>query len=96
MPTSWTGSLHLGLALAALLIGLVVTMTRKGSPSHRRWGWAYLASMVGLNATALAIYRLLGHFGPFHVAAILSLLTVLMGMVPVRRRVNRWWLRQHA
>jgi uncharacterized membrane protein len=96
MPTHWTGLLHLGLALAALLTGLAVTLTRKGTGLHRRWGWAYVVSMLGLNLTALLIYRLLGHFGPFHVAAIFSLLTVLIGMVPVRRRANRWWLRQHA
>lgn len=96
MPNSPIGFLHLGLALVALLMGLAVVFTRKGTRSHRRWGWAYVVSMVGLNATALMLYGLLGHFGPFHVAAIFSLITVIIGMVPARRRANRWWLRQHA
>lgn len=93
---SLTGSVHLALALAALLLGLVVTLTQKGTTAHRRWGWAYVASMVGLNVSALLIYRLLGQFGPFHAAALFSLMTVAAGMIPARRRSNRWWLRQHA
>jgi len=91
-----TGWLHLALALAALLFGLVVSLTAKGTAAHRRWGWAYAASMLGVNLSALVIYRLLGHFGPFHAAALFSLMTVVVGIVPARRRSNRWWLRQHA
>jgi uncharacterized membrane protein len=92
----WTGWLHLSLAMAGLLSGLVVALTTKGTRAHRRWGWAYAISMLGVNLSALVIYRLLGHFGPFHVAALFSLMTVILGMVPVRRRGSRWWLRQHA
>ena len=46
--------------------------------------------------TALAIYRLFGGFGPFHVAALVSLVTVLMGTIPARRRQPRGkWLERH-
>ena len=45
--------------------------------------------MVGLNVTALSIYRLTGVFGPFHWAALFSLATIVAGVVPVRRRPNR-------
>jgi uncharacterized membrane protein len=91
-----TGLLHFALAIAALMAGLAVTLARKGTALHRRLGWIYVGSMVGVNVTALVIYRLLGHFGPFHAAALFSLFTVLMGVVPARRKPHRWWLRQHA
>ena len=42
--------------------------------------------MVLLNATALAIYRLTGSVGPFHVAALLSAATVAGGLGPAVRR----------
>jgi len=52
--------------------------------------------MVGLNVTALAIYRLTGRFGAFHVGAIVSLATVLAGfVVALRRRTHADWLRKH-
>lgn len=92
----WTGVLHLTAAVGALLAGLVVTLLPKGSRSHRQWGWVYAGTMVVVNITALMIYRLLGAFGPFHAAAIFSLLTVVAGILPVRRRTNRWWLARHA
>ena len=49
-----------------------------------------------LNVTALGIFRLTGTVGPFHVAALLSLLTVFAGIVPARRRLPRGaWLDRH-
>ena len=79
------GQLHLASALASLVIGAYVFLgTRKGTRLHRRAGWAYVAAMLALNVTALLIYRLFGGFGPFHVAAILSLVTTLAGVVTAR------------
>jgi uncharacterized membrane protein len=63
---------------------------------HRRIGWVYVGSMIAMNGTALVIYRLFGGFGPFHVAALLSLATVIAGLVPVmRRRPVGGWLERH-
>lgn len=75
------GLTHTIAALASLLLGAAVLLIRKGTRRHRQMGWAYVASMLLLNATALLIYRLFGRFGPFHVAAIFSLMTVLAGTV---------------
>jgi hypothetical protein len=46
--------------------------------------------------TALMIYRLTGTFGPFHVAALVSLATVIVGIIPAwRRRPVDKWLDRH-
>ena len=72
----WT---HTVAAVAALVTGAAVLLTRKGTRRHRQMGWAYVVSMLLLNATALLIYRLFGRFGPFHVGAVFSLVTVVVG-----------------
>ncbi len=47
---------HLITALAALLIGLLVLLRRKGTPSHRAWGWAWVG-LMGSTALASAFMR---------------------------------------
>lgn len=91
------GAAHVGMAIAALISGLVVAVVRKGTRLHARLGWVYVTSMAGLNLTALFIYRLLGGFGPFHAAAILSVASVGAGLVFTRRRKPRGrWKEAHA
>ena len=76
MSLGWT---HTIAAIAALAAGAAVLLTRKGTRRHRQLGWAYVVSMLLLNGTALLIYRLSGRFGPFHVGAVFSFVTVVAG-----------------
>lgn len=79
------GLLHTSAAVAALALGAAVLLVRpRGARRHRQLGWAYALSMLLLNITALQIYRLFGGFGPFHVAALVSLATLLAGLVSAR------------
>lgn len=88
------GAFHLFVAIVALIAGTVVILRRKGTRVHRRIGWVYAVAMLLLNGSALMIYRLTGSFGPFHVAAIISLVTVAAGVLTaVRRRPG--WIEQH-
>lgn len=91
------GQLHFWTAIASLVTGAVVLFRPKGSALHRRMGWGYVTSMVLLNVTALTLYRLTGMFGPFHVAALISLATLAAGIVAARRRHtgDRAWLMRH-
>jgi uncharacterized membrane protein len=73
------GWIHTIAASTALVAGAAVLLTRKGTRRHRQVGWVYVASMLLLNGTALLIYRLFGRFGPFHVGAIFSFVTVVAG-----------------
>lgn len=91
------GPAHLAFAIAALLTGLAVILRQKGTRSHRLVGRAYVGSMLGLNVSAFMLYRLFGQFGPFHVAALISLVTVIAGFVTVRwRRPCGSWMGRHA
>lgn len=91
------GWVHTVSALTAILAGAATLLRRKGTRSHRFLGYLYLWSMVTLNGTAFMIHRLWGGWGPFHVAAFLSLLTILVGMVPaLRRKPEGSWLVHHA
>ena len=51
--------------------------------------------MLLLNATALLIYNLFGHFGPFHIAALVSLCTVVAGLWSALRH-RPGWVTRHA
>jgi uncharacterized membrane protein len=88
------GAAHVAAALAALVFGALVLAMRKGTQLHRAMGMAYAAAMVALNLAALMIYRITGHFGPFHVLALLSLATLVSGVLAVVRR-RPGWLSKH-
>lgn len=91
------GHFHFYSALLAMLVGAVVVFRPKGTRKHRWLGRAYFASMLALNISALSIYQLWGHFGPFHVAALFSLITVMMGVVYAwRRKPADNWMVLHA
>ncbi len=88
---------HLAAALVALASGAAVLAIKKGTALHRRVGWTYVVSILLVNGSAFLIYDLFGRFGPFHFAAAFSLASVLMGIVPARRRRPKGrWLRIHA
>jgi uncharacterized membrane protein len=84
--------LHIGTAISALVFGLCVLLVHKGTRTHKQFGYAYFFNMLGLNISALFIYQLTGHFGPFHGAALASLLTLIAGFIPAYLRLphGRW------
>ncbi len=89
------GLLHTGIGVAAVVLGAAVVFGKKGTRRHSWLGRCYLIAMLLLNATALLIYDLFGRFGPFHVAAIVSLATVLAGWWPTLSR-RPGWVTRHA
>ncbi len=93
----WTGLIHVAFAFTALISGFFVFFNKKGTRRHKKIGWVYGASMLGLNVTALSIYRLFGTFGPFHVLAVVSLVTIVLGLLHViLRRPKKNWYEHHA
>ena len=91
------GLIHVFFGLAAMALGLLVVIGTKGTRRHRLIGRGYVAAMILLNATALMIYDLSGRFGPFHVAALISLATLSAGFVPAfLRRPRVGWMPLHG
>lgn len=93
---STTGLIHLISALVALITGTIILLNTKGTRFHRKTGYGYIVSMLILNGTAFGLYRLFGRFGPFHVAALVSLITLLLGILPlINRQSSSKWLFRH-
>ena len=84
------GVIHLFSASLALICGAAVMLARKGTLFHRMLGRVWVASMLAVNASALSIYRLTGHFELFHGLALISLLTVLAGLLAVLLKRPGW------
>jgi uncharacterized membrane protein len=96
MIHSFLSGLHIGSAVSALLFGMCVFLTHKGRRLHKQFGYAYFFNMLALNISALFIYRLTGHFGPFHGAALAGLLTLLAGFTAAYLRLPQGrWLELH-
>ena len=89
------GLIHVIAALVATVAGTIVILSRTGTKFHKQVGYTYAISMLVLNITAFMTYRLFGTIGIFPYAAILSLLTLIGGMVPAIRRTNKNWIYQH-
>jgi uncharacterized membrane protein len=87
------GWLHIIFSLASLWFGTMILLQPKGTNSHKRNGYMYVVAMLGVNMTAFLIYHLFNRFGPFHIAAVISSLTLFGGMTPVlfRKYIKAWF-----
>lgn len=80
----WTdnpvGQVHLFTAYTALVLGPVIFLNRKGTLPHRALGYVFVVSMLTVNLSALTRYGLTGGPNFFHLAALVSLTTLLAGV----------------
>jgi uncharacterized membrane protein len=92
MIHSWIGYIHTLTAAAALIFGAFIFPMVKGTNLHKVLGYFYASALLATNVTAFGLYHLTGHFGLFHVAAIVSFLTLIAALIPVitRRPKNSW------
>ena len=74
--------LHLAAALAALVLGTVIIVGRKGTPRHKAIGRAWVALMA---AVALSSFWITGLAGPgrFSVIHLLSIFTLAVLVIAV-------------
>lgn len=90
------GTIHFAASIIALVAGTIVIVSTKGTEFHRKTGYVYAISMTVLIVTAFMIYRLFGGFGVFHVAAVISGISLLGGMLPaILRKPEKYWLGLH-
>ena len=93
--TGATGLIHLISSIIALVTGLLVLTTTKGTTRHKKIGYIYVVSMVVLNLTAFMIYSLFRKFGIFHWFSVLSCLTLIGGMYPVLTKKSKNYILFH-
>lgn len=91
------GSIHVVFAIAALILGAVIVFRPKGGRRHRTLGYFYAISLFSVNVSALSVYEEAVGMGPFHILAIISLITLISGFIPAfLRRPESSWLNLHA
>lgn len=78
-------------ALAALMLiplTLAIFSLRRGSPLHKKLGWAWVIGMAAVALSSFWVHeiRLLGRFSPIHLLSILSLGTLVVAITAIRRR----------
>jgi uncharacterized membrane protein len=84
--------LHAFAAMAAFALGLVQFWRPKGTTVHRAIGWIWAGLMLVISVTAFFIHelRLWGPWSPIHLLAILTLVTLPIGVLHARRhRIGR-------
>ena len=72
---------HVVAALSALATGAAVLPVPKGTHTHRLIGTAYVLALVLVDVAALSLHRE-NVFGVFHALAVVSLVTVAVGLSP--------------
>lgn len=90
-----TGMIHLIASIIALISGLFVVTTTKGTRQHKKIGYIYTAAMIIVNLTAFMMYNLYGKFAIFHWFAVVSCLTLIAGMYPILTRKSTNYILWH-
>jgi len=88
--------IHTIFSSIALIAGAIIFIRPKGTPLHRKLGYAYNISMVGLIVTSFWIFELFEGFGVYHALSIVSLVTLAIGMYyPLFGRAKDSWFGYH-
>jgi uncharacterized membrane protein len=79
--------LHAFAAMAAFALGAIQLWGPKGTAAHRTIGWLWAALMIVICVSAFWIHelRLWGPWSPIHVLAIVTLITLPIGVLHARR-----------
>lgn len=93
---TFAGAIHTVLAMLGIVVGLVQLLRPKRGAGHRARGYAFVYAMLVADGTAMLIYQFTGKFNVFHVGAIVNLVWVVLGIVPVLRDPRPLnWKNQH-
>lgn len=83
MPHNFIGWVHTLAALLALITGSLILAKTKGTSLHKKTGRVYGISMIIVCTTSFMIYRVHNTFGVLHFFALISTVTLLLGMLPL-------------
>lgn len=82
------GLVHFISGILALIFGGLVIVMKKGTAMHKRVGYIYVFNMVILILSSFGIYRLFGKFGLFHYLSLVSMFSLVAGMIPMFKKVK--------
>ena len=91
---SYMGLFHTLVAVSAMVFGALVFLNSKGTRKHKRLGYAYVVSMLVMNLSSFTLFNF-GGFSLFHGFAVISLITLGMGIVPAMRKKQKNWFTRH-
>lgn len=86
---------HITASIVGLITSTIVLLAAKGTDFHRKTGYVFAIAMLIINISALMMYKLTGKFNFLHIFAIISLASLVRGMIPAIRRSSKNWLRTH-
>ena len=90
------GAIHTVLALLGIVVGLVQLLRPKRGAGHRARGYAFVYAMLIADGAAMLIFQFTGKFNILHVGAIVNLVWVVLGVVPLLRNPRPAnWKNQH-
>lgn len=80
--------IHAFAALLLIPLTLTIFAIRRGSPLHKKLGWAWVIGMVSVALSSFWVHeiRLVGSFSPIHLLSVLSLVTLVIAITAIRRR----------
>lgn len=83
--------IHAIAALALIPLTVALFTLRRGSPMHKRLGWAWVTGMAAVAISSFWIngIKLIGPFSPIHLLSVLSLCSLAYAIWQIRRRNAR-------
>jgi uncharacterized membrane protein len=81
----WFVLMRLALALAALAVGTLILLRRKGDLPHKRLGRTWVGLMLAAASISFLI-QARGRFNLIHILSVLILIIVPLGVVHIRRK----------
>ncbi len=84
---------HTAAGIVALLTGLFIVFSPKGTAPHKMAGKVYVLGMYAVCLTSFWISGLFDGYGIFHVIAVVGMVYLTIGLVPMvaKRRFRRWY-----
>jgi uncharacterized membrane protein len=91
------GVIHIVLAAASIVVGLIQLLRPKGGSIHRALGYAFVYAMLIADGTVMLVFQFTGRFNILHIGAIANLLCIILAMVAVLRspRPSNWKLQHY-
>jgi uncharacterized membrane protein len=79
------GVIHIVLAAASIVVGLIQLLRPKGGSIHRALGYAFVYAMLIADGTVMLVFQFTGRFNILHVGAIANMICIILAIVPVLR-----------